>query len=171
MSGSDLGPIVSSAHLAKGAFPEVSEFEFGLILAGNAFNRWVVRAMAAAGYPDLSALEVLVLHTVRHRGRAKKLADIRLVLNIEDTHTVNYALKKLIKAGLVQDVRQGKEMLVTATETGRSACEHYREIRETLLLRAIGDLGVEPDRVSDLSALLRLMSGQYDQATRAATAY
>jgi len=39
------------------------------------------------------------------------------------------------------------------------------------LLRAIGDLGVEPDRVSELSALLRLMSGQYDQATRAATAY
>ena len=171
MSGSDLGPIVSSAHLAKGAFPEVSEFEFGLILAGNAFNRWVVRAMAAAGYPDLSALEVLVLHTVRHRGRAKKLADIRLVLNIEDTHTVNYALKKLIKAGLVKDVRQGKEMLVTATDTGRSACDRYREIREALLLRAIGDLGVEPDRVSELSALLRLMSGQYDQATRAATAY
>ena len=114
MSGSDLGPIVSSAHLASGPFPEVSEFEFGLILAGNAFNRWVVRAMSAAGYPDLSSLEVLVLHTVRHRARPKKLADICLVLNIEDTHTVNYAIKKLIKAGLVQDVRQGKEKSVTA---------------------------------------------------------
>ncbi|MEP2027736.1 MAG: winged helix DNA-binding protein [Paracoccaceae bacterium] len=171
MSGSDLGPIVSSAHLASGPFPEVSEFEFGLMLAGNAFNRWVVRAMSAAGYPDLSSLEVLVLHTVRHRGRPKKLADICLVLNIEDTHTVNYAIKKLIKAGLVRDVRQGKEKTVAATETGQTACDRYREIREMLLLRAIGDLGIDPDRVSDLAALLRLMSGQYGQASRAATSY
>ena len=171
MSGSDLGPIVSSAHLASGPFPEVSEFEFGLILAGNAFNRWVVRAMSAAGYPDMSSLEVLVLHTVRHRARPKKLADICLVLNIEDTHTVNYAIKKLIKAGLVQDVRQGKEKSVTATQTGQAACDRYREIREALLLRAIGDLGVDPDRVSDLAALLRLMSGQYGQVSRAATSY
>lgn len=171
MSGYDLGPIVSSAHLASGPFPEVSEFEFGLILAGNAFNRWVVRAMSAAGYPDLSSLEVLVLHTVRHRGRPKKLADICLVLNIEDTHTVNYAIKKLIKAGLVQDVRTGKEKTVTATVIGQAACEKYRDIREALLLRAIGDLGVDPERVSDLAALLRLMSGQYGQASRAATSY
>lgn len=171
MSGSDLGPIVSSAHLASGSFPEVSEFEFGLMLAGNAFNRWVVRAMSAAGYPDLSSLEVLVLHTVRHRGRPKKLADICLVLNVEDTHTVNYAIKKLIKAGLVQDVRTGKEKTVTATDIGQAACEKYREIREILLLRAIGDLGVDPKRVSDLAALLRLMSGQYGQASRAATSY
>jgi predicted MarR family transcription regulator len=149
----------------------VSEFEFGLILAGNAFNRWVVRAMSAAGYPDMSSLEVLVLHTVRHRGRAKKLADICLVLNIEDTHTVNYAIKKLIKAGLVQDVRQGKEKTVTATQTGQDACDRYREIRETLLVRATGELGVDPKRVSDLAALLRLMSGQYGQASRAATSY
>ncbi|MFY0022575.1 hypothetical protein ABTQ05_21850, partial [Acinetobacter baumannii] len=29
-----LGPIVSSAHLASGAIPALSEFEFGLILVG-----------------------------------------------------------------------------------------------------------------------------------------
>ena len=31
MSNSTFGPVVSSAHLAEGTFPEVSEFEFGLI--------------------------------------------------------------------------------------------------------------------------------------------
>lgn len=54
-----VGPIVSSAHLAEGQMPELSELEFGLILAGHAFSRWIVRAMAAVGYPDLSALDVL----------------------------------------------------------------------------------------------------------------
>jgi predicted MarR family transcription regulator len=30
---------------------ELSEFEFGLIVAWNAFSRWAVRCMAAAGCP------------------------------------------------------------------------------------------------------------------------
>ena len=171
MSKSFLGPVVSSAHLASGSFAEISELEYGLTLAGNAFHRWMVRAIAMAGYPELGALDVLVLHSVYHRSRPKKLADICLVLNVEDTHTVNYAIKKLIKAGLVKDGRQGKEKTVSTTEKGSQACERYKEIREGLLMRAVGELGLEPEQVSRAATLLRLMSGQYDQAARAATTY
>ena len=39
----DVGPIVSSAHLAAGAMPTLSELEFGVILLGHAFERWMVR--------------------------------------------------------------------------------------------------------------------------------
>lgn len=168
---STLGPVVSSAHLAEGKFPELSEFEFGLIVASHANARWIVRAMAAAGHPGLSPLDVLVLHTVRHRDKPKKLADICLVLNVEDTHTVNYAIKKLNKAGLVKEGRQGKEKTVEATPHGVEACEKYREIRETLLLDSMQEIGINPEQLSKMSGLLRLMSGQYDQAARAATAY
>ncbi len=171
MSNAPLGPIVSSAHLADGKIPELSEFEFGLIIASHAFERWTVRAMAAAGYPELSSLDVLVLHTVHHRNRPKKLADICLVLNVEDTHTVNYAIKKLAKAGLVTAGRLGKEKTVEATGKGAQACETYREIRETLLLENMKEVGIDPDQLGRISGLLRLMSGQYDQAARAATAY
>ncbi len=167
----DLGPVVSSSHLADSAFPEISEFEFGLTLANNAFQRWVVRAMATAGYPGLTALEVLVLHSVHHRGRAKRLADLCLVLNIEDTHLVNYAIKKLAKAGLVREGRVGKEKTVAATAEGVAACQRYAETRDALLLRTLGELGFEPEQISRLSTLLRLMSGQYDQAARAAATY
>ena len=171
MTRSKIGPVVSSSHLADGPCPEISELEYGLTLANNAFHRWVVRAMAASGHPELSALEVLILHIVFHRDRPKTLADICLVLNIEDTHTVNYAIRKLAKAGLVVEGRQGKEKNVAATETGAEACTRYREIREGLLLNTITEMGVEPEQISRLSALLRLMSGQYDQAARAATTY
>ncbi len=171
MSNAPLGPIVSSAHLADGKIPELSEFEFGLIIASHAFERWTVRAMAAAGYPELSSLDVLVLHTVHHRNRPKKLADICLVLNVEDTHTVNYAIKKLSKAGLVTAGRLGKEKTVEATDKGAQACKTYREIREALLLENMKEVGIDPDQLGRISGLLRLMSGQYDQAARAATAY
>ena len=64
---------------------------------------------------DGDPLDVLVLHNVNHRGKAKRLADICLVLNIEDTHTVNYALKKLERLKLLKGGRKGKEKTVAIT--------------------------------------------------------
>ena len=87
--------IVSSEHLVSERCPELSELEFGLIIASHAFGRWMTRCMAGAGVKDMTETEILVVHHVNHRGREKKLADICFVLNIEDTHVVSYAVKKL----------------------------------------------------------------------------
>ena len=104
--------IVSSAHLLSDKAAELSEVEYGLIVASNAFGLWMVRGTAAAqaDFPemaDLGVIDILSLHSVNHRGRAKKLADICFKLNVEDTHVVNYALKKLIRAGLISATRIG----------------------------------------------------------------
>lgn len=163
-----LGPIVSSAHLAAGRMPALSEFEFGLNMLEHAYNRWMVRCMAAAGVPNLSALDVLVLHSVNHRARPKRLADICLVLNVEDTHLVTYALKKLEGLGLVAAGRQGKEKTAAITAEGEAACLRYREIREALLVAPVKEAGLDEKRLSELSALMRVLSGHYDQAARAA---
>ena len=163
-----LGPIVSSAHLASGLMPALSELEFGLILLGHAFNRWIVRCAAAAGVADLSALEVLVLHTVNHRGRPKRLADICLVLNVEDTHLVTYAVKKLQAHGLVASGRRGKEKTVAITPKGETLCRKYREIREALLVKPVRGTGVDERKLSELAGTMRALSGHYDQAARSA---
>ncbi|GGK27354.1 winged helix DNA-binding protein [Salinarimonas ramus] len=165
---SGVGPVVSSAHLAETGLPALSEFEFGLILAGHAFQRWMTRCMSAAGVPDLSALDVLVLHTVNHRGRPKKLADICLVLSVEDTHLVSYGVKKLEAAGLVASGRAGKEKTVEITERGRAVCLRYREIRDALLTKPLSATTLDEGRLSEIAAMLRGLSGHYDQATRAA---
>ncbi|ALA16460.1 MULTISPECIES: winged helix DNA-binding protein [Chelatococcus] len=163
-----LGPIVSSAHLASGALPALSEFEFGLILVSHAFHRWMVRGMAAAGVPDLSPLDVLVLHSVNHRGKGKKLADICLVLNVEDTHLVTYAVKKLERLKLVKSGRTGKEKTVAVTPEGEAACLRYRAIREQLLVRAVRGLGLDEGALSQIASNMRALSGHYDQAARSA---
>ena len=162
------GPIVSSAHLAQGAMPVLSELEFGLILYSHAFHRWMVRCMAAAGFPGLSPLDVLVLHTVNHRGKAKKLADICLVLNVEDTHTVNYAVKKLERAGLVKAQRGGKEKALAVTPKGEAACRAYRDIREALLVQSVKSTGLEEAALRKVASTMRALSGHYDQAARSA---
>lgn len=160
---------VSSSHLVSPRSRELSEFEFGLILVSNAFHRWVVRCMAAAGLKDLTPLEVLLLHHVNHRAREKKLADICFMLNIEDTHVVAYALKKLVGLGLMQTERRGKEVLFSTSAAGQEHIERYRQVREACLVAALAKDGNENARLGELAAFLRFLSGMYDQAARAAT--
>ena len=160
--------IVSSRHLADGEGWEVSEFEFGLIIAYNGLSRWMVKCMAAAGHTEMSPLEILVLHNVNHRGREKRLSDICFLLNIDDTHTVNYALRKLSKAELIASEKRGKEVFYHTSETGAALCETYRQVREACLLEGLSHMEMSGADFSALGAHLRALSGQYDQASRAA---
>ena len=160
--------IVSSAHLVSPRSAEMSEFEFGLIVAGNAFHRWIIHCMSAAGLKDLMPLDVLVLHHVTHRARDKRLADICFIMNVEDTHLINYSLKKLLNLGVVVGSKNGKEVTYASTELGRGHVQRYREIRETCLINALkADDGLNRD-IGELARLLRVLSGMYDQAARAA---
>ncbi len=169
MSAAGKKKIVSSAHLVARQAPELSEFEYGLMVSANAFNRWVTRCMAAAGAPELGPLDAQVLHTVNHRGRAKRLADICFTLNVEDTHLVNYVLKKLVKADLVSAGKRGKETHYETTERGDALCQRYRAVRETCLIETMAALGgLENAEIGRAASVLRALSGLYDQAARAA---
>lgn len=168
-------PILSSAHLADDDWAGLSEMEFGLIVARHAFDRWIVRCMAAAGVPDLAVTDVLVLHHVHHRERPKKLADICFTLNYEDAHVVSYALRKLAGLGLVRSEKVGKEAFWSTTKSGRDTVERYRKVRDRCLLGGAADgLGAPADPASaranltELAGTLRALSGLYDQAARAA---
>ena len=169
-SGEGIGPVVSAAHLATGGLPALSEVEFAVTMMVNAYYRWIARCMAASGQDGLGPLDVQVLHSVNHRGRAKTLSDICLVLNIEDTHTVTYALKKLEKAGLIASGRKGKEKTAEITPEGEAACLEYRRLREALLIDSLKTLGYDEAELSRLASVLRTLSGNYDQAARAAAA-
>lgn len=162
---------VTSAHLAA-SYPELSEFEFGLIVAWHAFERWMLRCMAAAsgGRKELSsAVDVLVLHHLHHRDTPKRLADVCFVLNIEDTHLVSYALKKLAAAGLVRGEKRGKEVFFSPTPAGRALCARYKEVRDACLVPGFTGAGEEAARLAGISRFLRGQAGAYDQASRAAT--
>ena len=161
--------IVSSEHLVSDKCPELSELEFGLIIASHAFGRWMTRCMAGAGVKDMTETEILVVHHVNHRGREKKLADICFVLNIEDSHVVSYALKKLANLGLVYGNRRGKEVFWSTTEAGRALCERYRQVREACLMPGFSGAEEENVRLGEMARFLRTLSGRYDQGARAAS--
>ena len=171
--------IVSSSHLVSEKAAELSELEYGLIVGWNAFGRWMVKAMATAvaeagvkitGGTDLAVLDILCLHSVNHRERPKKLADICFKLNVDDSHTVNYALKKLIKVKLVSSEKHGKEVFYATTVSGVDLCLRYRAVRESCLVDGFAGFdGGKGAELSEVASQLRLLSGLYDQAARSAT--
>lgn len=161
--------IVSSEHLVSPKCPELSELEFGMIIAWHAFSRWMMRCMTASGVKDMTPIDVLVLHHVAHRDTEKRLADICFVLNVEDTHVVSYSLRKLAGLGLVRSVRRGKEAFFSVTPDGREICLVYRDVREAWLMPAFSGSAEDNARIGELAELLRTLSGRYDQAARAAS--
>ena len=107
---------------------------------------------------------MLILHAANHRGREKTLADICMMFNIEDTHVVTYALKKLEGLGLIETGRRGKEKTVRVTGEGAEACRRHREVREALLVASIKCAEFrrsrgQPDRRFDAGAVWPVRSG------------
>lgn len=84
------------------------------------------------GRARLSPIEILIIHSVRHRDRPKTLADLCLVLDIEDTHVANYAIKKLEAAGLVKSGKAGKEKTIRVTDRPDALEALYRNSRAAI---------------------------------------
>ena len=119
-----------------------------VLLLGHAFELWMVRCLAAAGVPDLSPLDVLVAHTIAHRAKPKRLADICLVLSIEDTHLVTYSVKKLDAIGLIVSGRSGNEKTVTLNKKGENIIRSYTRLREQLLVAPVKSAGSDERRLA-----------------------
>ena len=163
--------VVSSAHLVSTKSPELSEFEFGLIVATHAFQRWMMRCMSAAGAKEMTAVDVMVLHHINHRGSEKRLADVCFVLNIEDTHVVSYSVKKLLGMKLLTSTKRGKEVFIATSASGVALCERYRQVREECLLSGFSGKDEENAELGEIARLLRSLTGRYDQAARAANSF
>ncbi len=168
MTDDNIPHIVSSEHLASEKGWQMSELEYGMVMAYNAFNRWMVRCMSAVGYSDFNGLDILVLHNVNHRSREKRLVDEAFMLNVEDSHTINYSLKKLMKAKLIKSEKRGKEMFYSTTDEGENVCAEYRKIRELCLIESANSTDRNFTEISKSATVLRSVSGLYDQAARAA---
>jgi predicted MarR family transcription regulator len=91
-----------------------------------------------------------------------------MVLDIEDTHIANYAVKKLEAAGLVRTGKTGKEKMIETTDKGLDSLARYAEIRERLLVDATNASGLSQENLSGIASSLRALSGYNEQAARSA---
>ena len=154
------------AQLVDQLAPLMTEFELAMIVARHAQEQWALRCAAAAGFKGYSIMELLVLHMVGYG--SKRIADICFALKIEDTHIVSYALKKLVRAQLVESSKIGKDTFFLPTDKGREYIAAYGAIRKQRLIRAMAKFGGEDLDLPQLTDMLRVLSGLYEQAARTA---
>ena len=144
----------------------MTQFELALVVVHNAFSQWTVRCGTAVGAGRFSSLELLVIGFLNAHDQAVRATDISFALKIEDTYTVQYALKKLLAAGLVESARSGKETLFTMTDAGRALYRDYSVVRSKFLLDAMAMLSEDGLDMDGLVSRLRAISGIYEQAAR-----
>ncbi len=65
--------------------------------------------------------------------------------------------------------RNGKETLFSTTEEGKRLCDRYQAVRKKFLIEALIRFGGEDLDMNAITALLRGLSGMYEQAARNAT--
>ena len=156
-----------AGHSAESS--RLSELEFSMIVSINGFMSWVSHCAEAAGGRGMGPLDVLVLHAVNQRARNKRLADICLVLNVEDSHTVAYALKKLEDYGYATHRQDGRDRIYQSSPDGDAFCQRYLEVREKSLVESLKVDEVDFAKLDETGKTLNRMARYYAHASRTAT--
>lgn len=165
---SDSKKKVSPAEISR----SLSDLEFAIINLSFGFHKWVETCMAASATRGLNPMDILVLHGINLRARGRRLAEICMVLNIDDAHLVSYSLKKLLAADLARVHRRGRESHYETTELGDKACDEYRRVRDEFLVPNVQWFieGRSTTEMQQVTLFLKTMTAMYDQSGRSATA-
>ena len=92
-----------SWHLARTETERrLSEFEFGLERLAQAYYRWKAACLAAVCDVPLTGDDVAVLNVVRMGDEPKRLSEVGQLLNRVDVPNLQYATRKLVRAGLIE---------------------------------------------------------------------
>jgi predicted MarR family transcription regulator len=160
-----------SWHLARTETERLlSDFEFGLERLAQAYYRWKAACLAAVCDVPLTGDDVAVLNVVRMGDEPKRLSEIGQLLNRVDVPNLQYATRKLVRAGLIETEGHSsrKETRYRATATGRSVTEAYAALRAATLPPMLDALDGWPAKSETTRVQLDLLSSLYAQAAQVA---
>jgi predicted MarR family transcription regulator len=107
---------------------------------------------------------------VRMGDEPKRLSEIGQLLNRVDVPNLQYAARKLTRAGLIENygTLSRKEARYRTTEAGRTVTEAYAALRAATLPPMLGALDDWPGKSETTSLQLDLLSSIYAQAAQIA---
>ncbi|WP_170181848.1 winged helix DNA-binding protein [Phreatobacter stygius] len=157
-------------HLARtGHEAVVTEFEQALICAGEAFVRFAGALLGPeAREHNLSGQDCIILQQLVTAGQPSRIADLLRFANREDVSNVQYSLRKLIKAGLVRQVKgaTNRDMAYAVTEDGARATSRLVSLRQELLMLPTKEIAGLDSQLRSMTAALGLLTGLYDHGSR-----
>ena len=160
-------PLDKHWHLARDDREIIlSELEYALYRIYAAFDRWTSECVAAVGNKPLNSTENAVLHVIRMKNRPKTISEIGRLLNRDDIPNLQYAIRKLTSAGMIEKNKEHKKKGISykVTEMGDKVCNGYAELRRTQLMPMIESVH-DWDKLTETTRhMLDLMKGIYDSS-------
>lgn len=163
--------VAGSWHLARSdAERRLSDFEFALERLAQAYYRWKASCLAAVCEVPLTGDDVAVLNVIRMGDEPKRLAEVGQLLNRVDVPNLQYATRKLVRAGLIETEGSAsrKETRYRATARGRRITEDYAALRAQTLPPMFESITGWTEGCGAITAQLDQMAGLYTQGARVA---
>lgn len=166
-----MSPTMRALHLGHTELEAaLFDFQHGMICYMEAFHRHIEsQLIRVTGDPNMSAQDCVILHAIRLGDRPKGMPDIQHFTNRTDLANIQYSVRKLLKAGLIQKAKKnagGRGVSYELTRKGREVTEDYVRARQEVI-------GMIPLEVQHLLADLRsgtrlalLLTGVYDHVSR-----
>ena len=156
-------------HLATDDYEVgLTELEFSIMRVSEAFYRWQSDCLACCIPGTFSGSDNAVLHVIRMHDRPKSISEIGRLLNRDDQSNLQYGVRKLAKAGLIEKSRASdnkRGVTYQVSELGREVTDHYAKFREELLISLTQSVSNWEENFNQSAKILNLMSGMYDQAS------
>ncbi len=154
-------------HMTDTALAQaLTRLELAVLRSGESYSRWIAEAFAHVAGEALGAAEVNLLSAIRFTDGVRNLADVARFFNREDPANIQYSLRKLERAGLIERFAGAsrRESGYRVSERGRELTDRFAATRQAVLVELLGDLREFTDRMDDAAASLEKLTGQYDLA-------
>jgi predicted MarR family transcription regulator len=145
----------------------ITMIENSLIRTAAAFDRWMAECQGAAAHVPMSSTDNLVLNAIRMREVPKGLSELGRFLNRDDISNIQYSLRKLQAAGLIEkhSSRKRRTTSYQVTKKGAKVTDEFARLRRKLLITSIPSLRDWEEQVGTAIRVLQLMQSVYENAS------
>ncbi|MBV9426664.1 MAG: winged helix DNA-binding protein [Bradyrhizobiaceae bacterium] len=147
----------------------VTRFEQGLICAAAAFYRFYGVLLGREGrVRNISGQDNAILQQIMAASRPLAVTDIARFANRDDIANIQYSLKKLLRAGLIEKAGRSsaRETSYVVSELARHWTQDFLQLRRQLFTDPAAQMPDFDDQLEKSAHLLNLIAGFYDHGTR-----
>jgi len=159
-----------AAHLSQTPHEfAVTQFEQGLLCAAASFYRFYGALLGREGHVrNISGQDNVILQQIMAASRPLAVADIARFANRDDVANIQYSLKKLMRAGLIEKAGKtsARETSYTVTALAREWTRDFTALRRRLFTDPSAHMLDFDDQLDKAGQLLNTIAGFYDHGTR-----
>jgi predicted MarR family transcription regulator len=159
-----------NSHLAASPHElAVTELEQALICAAQAFYRFIGESLGAEGARhNLSGEDNLILQQLMASSRPRGVLDLARFANRDDIANIQYSLRKLIKAELVEKVpgSNNRDTVYQVTPRARELTENFLRLRRELVMGPSQAIPGFDAQLRAAARAIQLVTSFYDHGTR-----